>query len=153
MKISINSWQYGLWTSGPPDKAPQGTLTRMQNVQVLDEGTVTTRPGCALYLNLANTVDGAYASNQHFFKDANGEIYYQDGTDLGFAQTQHLRHLHAEGMTTFGLPIDPVYFAGAMKKYYQGQVSNWGIAVAPAIPTVTVTGSAGNLTGDYVYQF
>lgn len=155
MKVSIDNWSKGLWTAGPPSKTPPGTLTRMENVQVMDEGTVATRPGCSLAVSLINTVDGQFVANQHFYKDKFGAVY-RDATALGF--TQGGRRLRCEGMSVLGLANDITFFPICMKKYYlptgavSSVVQNWGIHVTPAALTSVDLAVAGNLTGNYYYK-
>lgn len=153
----IARWDKGLWTAGPACSAPPNTLTRFINMQVNDEGVIQTRPGSVSVNALANTVDGAYIAGMHFYKLATGEVY-RDTTDLGFIQlsTSYPNYLRTAAMTAFGIVEDIVFFPAIspnMKKYWSatGEVSNWGISVAPTVPT-PVTGGAGNLTGTYTYK-
>lgn len=147
--LTIDNWSKGLWTAGPPSKTPPGTLTRMQNMQVMDEGTVATRPGCVVQETLANTLDGAFTANDHFYKLSTGYVY-NNSIALGFYQEG--RRLRTAALTTFGLPLDIVFFPMVMKKYYKGTVSNWGISQVPTTPIASDTGIAGNLTGNYIYK-
>ncbi len=147
-RIIIDNWTRGLWTAGPPSKAPTGTLTRMQNMQVMDEGTVATRPGCVSHIALANTVDGAFVAGAHYCKTSALSVY-REAVSLGFTQTG--RRMRACGLTTFGLADDVTFFPVSMKKYYSGAVSNWGISVTPTAPSVVDAG-VGLLTGNYTYK-
>jgi hypothetical protein len=149
MQVIVDNWTAGLWTAGPAGKNPVQTLTRLTNMQVMDEGTVTTRPGCLRYLHLADTTDGAYMSNEHFFKDSATKVYH-NGTDLGF--TQSGRRLRIAGLASYGIPLDLTFFPVSMKKYYSGTAYNWGISVVPATPTVSAGAIPGNLSGDYTYR-
>ena len=149
MKITFDNWTFGLWTAGPTSKAPKGTLTRMQNVEVNDEGSIKTRRGCSNYVTIADTVDGAFVANTHFFKDSSGNIYTSTGVDTTIDQTG--RRLRIIGMPRFGLADDIVFFPISMKKWYDSTVSNWGISKTPNTP-LSALGAAGQLTGDYTYR-
>lgn len=151
----INNWTKGLWISGPPCSAPPQTLTRMTNMQVMDEGVVQTRPGSTLVTNLANTVDGVYIAGMHFYKDSIYEVY-RDTTDLGFSQqgtVSNPNYLRVAAMTAFGVLDDIVFFPVSMKKYWSptGVVSNWGISEIPGAPNLA-SGGVGNLSGEYTYK-
>jgi len=152
--MMLSDWSKGLWTAGPASKAPQGTLTRMVNCQVQDEGTIATRYGCDTFLTLASTVDGAYVASTHFFKDVNGIIYNASGTAIGV--TQGGRRLRVTAMPTYGVADDLVLFpmpSGVyMQKYYNGAVSNWGIAAIPVTPIAADGGAAGIPSGTYSYR-
>lgn len=165
-KVMIDSWASGLWVAGPPSKNPPGTLTRMKNVLVQDEGTVATRSGASRSLLLPNTEDGIWIASRHFFK-VGSTIYDENGVNLGIAQPG--RRIRAAAMATSGVYDDMVFFPYAMKKVYfstvtvihgnlptqysTSHVSNWGIvSAAPDIPTAVDSGVAGNLTGDYTYK-
>ena len=146
--ITIENWALGLWIAGPPAKNPRGTLTRMTNVQCMDEGTITTRNGCTKKLPLAGTMDGAFISGMHFYK-AGGVIYDHSGTSLGIVQGGN--DLRVAAASTTGLQDDMVFFPKAMKKVFQGVASNWGISDTPTAAVPTATGGAGALTGTYSY--
>lgn len=157
--VTWTSWKNGLWTAGPPIKIPANYLTRLTNMQVMDEGTIKTRYGCSSFLALADTVDSQYIANQHFYKLSTGAVY-KDAVSLGFTQTG--RWLRACGLTTYGLPSDIVFFPmeNTMRKYYSATVYNWGVwdpavpnvGLVPPTPTAVDAGVAGNLSGNYYYK-
>lgn len=144
----MDNWSRGIWTTGPPSKAPQGYLTRMINVLVMDEGTIATRSGCLHVLPLANTVDGVFIAGLHFYKIGTA-IYDLAGGNTGIIQPGN--QLAAAAAPTIGVPNDLIFFPTAMKKYYQGVVSNWGITSIPAAP-VSGAGAGTLLTGNYSYK-
>lgn len=148
-KILIDNWSKGIWTAGPPSKTPTGTLTRMTNVLVMDEGTVATRTGCSNVLTLPNTVDGIYVAGLHFYK-VGTSIYDSTGTALGI--TQSGTRLRAAAAPALGVANDLVFFPISMKKVYAGTTSDWGIYVTPLPPTSTDAAVAGSLTGNYSYR-
>lgn len=148
MILRIDNWARGLWTAGPPGKAPQGTLTRMTNVQVMDEGTVATRPGCAPQISKANTTDGVLIGAKHYYKI--GTRIYQDMRDTGIDQAGS--QIKAAAAPVVGVVDDIVFFPLCMKKYYNNVAYNWGIQDTPTACVAADSGVAGNLTGEYTYR-
>lgn len=149
MDILVDNWSSGLWTAGPPGKNPAKTLTRLTNMQVMDEGTVQTRPGCSVYVSLANTVDGAYMSNKHYFKTEDTTVY-RSAVSLAF--TQAGRRLRIAGLAAYGIAEDLTFFPTVMLKDHNNIITNWGINVVPTTPVATDLAVAGDLTGDYRYR-
>lgn len=148
-KILINSWANGIWTAGPPNKIPANMLTRMINVLVMDEGTVATRTGGTQELALAGTVDSIFISGLHFYKVGTA-IYNSAGVAIGVTQTGN--HLRAAAAPAMGVVNDLIFFPSAMKKIYNGVVSDWGIEFPPPAPVAADASIAGSLTGNYTYK-
>ena len=100
----------------------------MINCLVQDEGTIATRTGGAQVLPLANTEDGVFIAGVHFYK-VGTDVYDAAGTALGITQTG--KQLRVAAAPALGVTDDIVFFPEAMKKYYQGVVSDWGIQGNP----------------------
>jgi len=146
-KVVLQNWNQGLWTDGPACKAGPFQMTYCVNVTATETGSLRTRPGCGRFLPLANTIDGTYVGDAHFFKTSDNKIY-RNTTSLDFYQYGSL--LRVADCSTLGVDGDILFFPYAMKKYRTG-VDKWGIQEVPEAPSASVGGS-GNLSGTYSYR-
>jgi len=146
-KVVLQNWNQGLWTDGPACKAGPFQMTYCVNVTATETGSLRTRPGCARFLSLADTIDGTYVGDAHFFKTSDNKIY-RNTTSLDFYQYGSL--LRVADCSTLGVAGDILFFPYAMKKYRTG-VDKWGIQEVPEAPSASV-GDSGNLSGTYSYR-